>query len=94
MKLRAAALQWKFCKCGSPFISPYGVEASGVLYDKMPEAQGIAIFMPGIIDAENGFCVMGGALWYNDNFYLRLAIKNSLGCKIFPEIFLPFLVNL
>lgn len=47
------------------------VEAIGRLYDEMPDVEGIAISMPGIIDSENGYCVMGGALGYNDDFYFR-----------------------
>ena len=42
------------------------VDAIGRLYDEMPDVEGIAISMPGIIDSENGYCVMGGALSYND----------------------------
>ena len=37
------------------------IEAIGRLYDELTEVEGIAISMPGIIDTENGYCVMGGA---------------------------------
>lgn len=47
------------------------IETIGRLYDEMPEVSEIAVSMPGIIDSENGYCAMGGALRYNDNFYLR-----------------------
>ncbi|WP_333649315.1 ROK family protein [Lacrimispora sp.] len=61
------------------------VEAIGVLYDKMPEVDGIAISMPGIIDAENGYCVMGGALRYNDDFYFRHSLYQRCPVKIHIE---------
>ena len=32
------------------------IEAIGQIYDKMPEVDGIAISMPGILDSENGYC--------------------------------------
>ena len=41
------------------------------IYKKYDEISGIAISMPGIIDSENGYCRMGGALKYNDDFYFR-----------------------
>lgn len=41
------------------------------LYRERSDIEGIAISLPGIIDAENGYIVMGGALRYNDDFYLR-----------------------
>ncbi|MDF7640682.1 ROK family protein [Bifidobacterium sp. ESL0784] len=41
------------------------------LFKQEPGVQGIAISMPGIIDADEGYCAMGGALRYNDDFYLR-----------------------
>ena len=47
------------------------IEAIGKLYDGLPDVEGIAISMPGIIDSAGGYCVMGGALRYNDDFYLR-----------------------
>lgn len=50
------------------------VEAIGALYDGIDGCEGIAISMPGIIDSENGYVVMGGALRYNDDFYFRHAL--------------------
>jgi predicted NBD/HSP70 family sugar kinase len=71
------------------------VEVIGRLYDEMPDAEGIAISMPGIIDSENGYCVMGGALGYNDDFYfrhvlyercpVRIVIENDAKCAAMAE---------
>ncbi len=61
------------------------VEAIGGLYDKMPEVSGIAISMPGIIDSEKGYCSMGGALRYNDDFYLRHSLYERCPVKIYME---------
>lgn len=61
------------------------IETIGALYDKMPVLDGIAISMPGIIDSENGYCVMGGALRYNDDFYLRHSLYQRCPVKIHME---------
>lgn len=61
------------------------VEAIGRIYDEMPDVEGIAISMPGIIDSENGYCVMGGALRYNDDFYLRHSLHQRCPVKIYME---------
>ena len=61
------------------------VETIGRIYDASPEAEGIAISMPGIIDSENGYCVMGGALRYNDDFYLRHSLHQRCPVKIYME---------
>ena len=53
------------------------LDALAELYEQEP-VDGIAISLPGIIDAENGRVVMGGALRYNDGFSLRQAL--SLRC--------------
>ena len=50
------------------------IASIGALYDQDPDIRGIALSMPGIIDSENGYCAMGGALRYNDDFYLRHAL--------------------
>ena len=47
--------------------------------------EGITISLPGIIDAENGYVVMGGALRYNDDFYLRHALFQRCRTKIHLE---------
>lgn len=61
------------------------IEAIGLIYDEMPEVEGIAISMPGILDSERGYCVMGGALKYNDDFYLRHALYKRCPVKIHME---------
>lgn len=61
------------------------IETIGKIYDKTPEAEGIAISMPGIIDSENGYCSMGGALRYNDDFYLRHSLYQRCPVKIVME---------
>ena len=54
------------------------VETIGRLYDDLPDVEGIAVSMPGIIDSENGYCVMGGALEYNDDFFFaRCATRDA-----------------
>lgn len=61
------------------------IEAIGKIYDGMPDVAGIAIAMPGIIDSENGYCSMGGALRYNDDFYLRHSLYQRCPVKIHME---------
>ena len=61
----------------------------------MPDVEGIANSMPGIIDTETGYCVMGGALSYNDDFYfrhvlyercpVRIVIENDAKCAAMAE---------
>lgn len=51
--------------------------------------------MPGIIDPENGYCVTGGALRYNDDFYfrhvlyercpVRIVMENDAKCAACPD---------
>ena len=61
------------------------IEVLAGLYDEMPDVSGIAISMPGIIDSENGYCAMGGALRYNDDFYLRHSLYQRCPVKIYME---------
>ncbi|WP_148410126.1 ROK family protein [Murimonas intestini] len=61
------------------------IETIGKIYDEMPDVEGIAISMPGIIDSENGYCAMGGALRYNDDFYLRHSLYQRCPVKIYME---------
>ncbi len=61
------------------------IEAIGQIYDKMPDTSGIAISMPGIIDSANGYCSMGGALRYNDDFYLRHSLYKRCPVRIHME---------
>lgn len=61
------------------------IETIGNIYDAIPEVDGIAVSMPGIIDSENGYCLMGGALRYNDDFYLRHALYQRCPVPISME---------
>lgn len=60
-------------------------EAIGRLFDVADGVEGIAISMPGIIDSERGYCAMGGALRYNDDFYFRDALYERCKTKIHVE---------
>ena len=60
-------------------------EAVGRLFEAVGDAEGIAVSMPGIIDSENGYCAMGGALRYNDDFYFRHALRERCKTKIHIE---------
>lgn len=61
------------------------IETIVKLYEDMSEVSGISISMPGIIDSDNGYCVMGGALRYNDDFYLRHSLYQRCPVKIHME---------
>lgn len=61
------------------------IEVIGELYDEMNDVDGIAISIPGIIDSENGYCSMGGALRYNDDFYIRHSLYKRCPVKIYME---------
>ena len=61
------------------------IEAIARLFEAVGDAEGIAISMPGIIDSEKGYCAMGGALRYNDDFYFRDALYNRYKTKIHIE---------
>ena len=61
------------------------IEAIARLYEAVGDAEGIAISMPGIIDSENGYCAMGGALRYNNDFYFRHALYERCKTKIHIE---------
>lgn len=61
------------------------IEAIGKVYDGVPAVDGLAISMPGIIDSKNGYCVIGGALRYNDDFYLRHVLYERCPVKIVME---------
>ncbi len=61
------------------------IETIGKIWIQIPEAEGIAISMPGIIDSENGYCFMGGALRYNDDFYLRHSLYERCPVRIVME---------
>lgn len=55
------------------------------IFDTYEDVEGIAISMPGIIDNKQGHCIMGGALRYNDDFYLRDALYKSCKTRIIME---------
>ena len=61
------------------------IEAVARLFEAVGDAEGIAISMPGIIDAERGYCAMGGALKYNDDFCFRRALYERCRTKIHIE---------
>ena len=61
------------------------IESIARLYEAVGDAEGIAISMPGIIDSERGYCRMGGALKYNDDFYFRHALHERCRTKIHIE---------
>ncbi|MBR2716610.1 MAG: ROK family protein [Oscillospiraceae bacterium] len=70
------------------------IDVLSALYAEEP-TDGIAISMPGIIDPEQGLVLMGGALHYNDGFYLRralfercpvpISIENDANCAALAE---------
>ena len=49
------------------------------IYNSMPEAEGIALSLPGIINSMRGYCITSGNLKYNDNFYIISALRKK--CK-------------
>ena len=61
------------------------IDTLGNIYDSYENIDGIAISMPGIIDREKGYCAMGGALTYNNDFYLRDALKQRCPVNISME---------
>ncbi|MBR6013047.1 MAG: ROK family protein [Selenomonadaceae bacterium] len=79
------------------------IEAVGRLFEAVENVEGIAVSMPGIIDSEKGYCAMGGALRYNDDFYFRdelykrcktkIHIENNAKCAAMAEAALGSLKN-
>ncbi|MBQ6131944.1 MAG: ROK family protein [Selenomonadaceae bacterium] len=61
------------------------IEAVARIFEAVGDAEGIAVSMPGIIDSERGYCAMGGALRYNDDFYFRDALYQRCKTKIHVE---------
>lgn len=61
------------------------IEAVARIFEAVGDAQGITVSMPGIIDSERGYCVMGGALRYNNDFYFRDALYERCKTKIHVE---------
>lgn len=60
------------------------IEALTALYEAEP-VEGIALSLPGIVDADNGYVAMGGALRYNDGFRLRDALSQRCPVPIVME---------
>ena len=54
------------------------VEAIGALFDQNSPVglEGISISLPGIIDSKKGYVSMGGAITYNNDFYLKDALQS------------------
>lgn len=53
------------------------------IYDSISEGtEGLAISMPGMIDADNGFCYAGGMLTYNQNKPVAKQISDICGCPV------------
>lgn len=50
--------------------------------DSYDSIGGITIAMPGIIDPDRGYCKMGGALRYNDDFHFRDALSKKCGVQV------------
>ncbi|MBO4887282.1 MAG: ROK family protein [Firmicutes bacterium] len=61
------------------------VEAIGKIYDEVCPVEGIAISLAGIIDVEKGLIEMGGALRYNNGFYIRDALYERCPVPIILE---------
>lgn len=55
------------------------------VFENYAGIDGIAISMPGIIDRKNGYCYMGGALSYNNEFFLRDALYEKCHVPIVME---------
>lgn len=48
------------------------------LFDENSECEGIAISMPGTIDAKTGFLSNAGALWFNKNCYFAKELSDEI----------------
>ncbi|MBR1729020.1 MAG: ROK family protein [Selenomonadaceae bacterium] len=55
------------------------------IFESMKDAEGIAISLPGIIDADRGYCVTSGALKFNDNFAIVEALQKKCSVNISIE---------
>ncbi len=65
------------------------------VFKKEKDVEALSVSMPGIIDPERGYCKMGGALRYNDDFYFRdvlaerchvpVVIENNAKCAALAE---------
>lgn len=55
------------------------------IHESMKDAEGIAISLPGIVDAERGYCFTSGALKYNDDFAIIEAIQERCHINVSME---------
>ena len=61
------------------------IDAIVDIHKLYPNAQGIAMSLPGIIDTKNGVCITSGALEYNIGFCIVDAVKEIIPLKITVE---------
>lgn len=61
------------------------VDTLAGLYKASGSVEGLAISMPGIVDSARGYCAMGGALRYNDGFFLADALEEHIPVPICME---------
>ncbi len=61
------------------------IDTLALICSEYPETEGIAVALPGIVDSANGYVAMGGALRYNDDFYLRHALYQRCPLPIHIE---------
>ena len=61
------------------------VDCIAELFRQYEGAEGICIAMPGIIDAESGTCLVGGALRYNEGFALGKALWERCNVPVHVE---------
>ena len=61
------------------------VDTLAKLYSSNSFVDGLAISMPGIIDSARGYCAMGGALRYNDGFFLADALAEHIPVPVYME---------
>lgn len=61
------------------------VDCIAGLFEECDGAEGIAIAMPGIIDADSGTCLVGGALRYNEGFSLKQALQERCKVPVYVE---------
>lgn len=54
------------------------INVIGKIFSENP-ADAVAVSMPGIIDTDRGYCSLGGAIRYNEGFFIRDAIEQRCG---------------
>lgn len=55
------------------------------IYRSFPEAEGLSVSIPGILDVENGVCKTGGALEYNAGLPIRDLLMQRIGAPVAIE---------